>query len=73
MTTQTVIATTLRLVPLVKNLGTVVKLLLQPLKMSAENAKVKVVVRLRPPADPSIDAAETVRIFPEQPGLIKIR
>ena len=41
--------------------------------MSAENARVKVVVRLRPPADPSTNASDTIKVFPEQPGLLNIR
>ena len=42
-------------------------------EMSAENARVKVLVRLRPPADPSITASDTIKLFPEQPGLLNIR
>jgi hypothetical protein len=41
--------------------------------MSAENARVKVLVRLRPPADPSINPSDTIKLFPEQPGLLNIR
>eukprot|EP00292_Cryptomonas_paramecium_P021242 CAMPEP_0113667954 /NCGR_PEP_ID=MMETSP0038_2-20120614/3730_1 /TAXON_ID=2898 /ORGANISM="Cryptomonas paramecium" /LENGTH=169 /DNA_ID=CAMNT_0000583641 /DNA_START=8 /DNA_END=513 /DNA_ORIENTATION=- /assembly_acc=CAM_ASM_000170 len=41
--------------------------------MSAENARVRVVVRLRPPAETSTDPQETIKIFPEQPGLLNIR
>ena len=43
------------------------------ISMSAENARVKVVVRLRPPADPSTNASDTIKVFPEQPGLLNIR
>lgn len=40
---------------------------------SAENARVSVILRARPPAEKNIDPSQTVRMFPEQPGLVNIR
>ena len=40
---------------------------------SAENARVSVVVRVRPPAEANVDASRTVKVFPDQPGLINIK
>eukprot|EP00961_Rhodomonas_salina_P018386 247109-Rhodomonas_salina.1 len=40
--------------------------------MSAENARVRVLVRARPPADGS-DPAQTLKVDADHPGLVNIR
>lgn len=40
---------------------------------SAENARVSVIVRARPPAEKNVDPSQTVRMYPEQPGLVNVR
>jgi hypothetical protein len=47
-------------------------LLAQIMPFSSENARVSVVVRIRPLASPSTEAP-TVKTFPDSPGLVNIR